>query len=116
MFIILYNTGLRSLDDSTATRVYQAVRVLRLVRFTSLLRRLYATAAVAQQSILPGLHVRPDAAQHWVTSDQWAGHDVLSPQLELLIRERPYLISCFQLQFDEAIGTLETVGRNQGGG
>ncbi len=58
VFIILYDAGDKGLDDSVATKVYQAVRVLRLIRFTSLLRRLYATAAAAQSSILPGLHVR----------------------------------------------------------
>lgn len=58
VFIILYERGAKGLEDTTATKVYQAVRVLRLVRFTSLLKRLYATAAAAQSSILPGLHVR----------------------------------------------------------
>lgn len=57
-FIIAYHSGASYLDDSVATKVYQAVRVLRLVRFTSLLRRLYATAAVAQQFVFPGLRVR----------------------------------------------------------
>ena len=57
VFIIMYDAGNKGLEDSVATKVYQAVRVLRLIRFTSLLRRLYATAAAAQSSILPGLHV-----------------------------------------------------------
>lgn len=57
VFIISYDAGNKGLEDSVATKVYQAVRVLRLIRFTSLLRRLYATAAAAQSSILPGLHV-----------------------------------------------------------
>lgn len=63
IFIALYQSGNKSLDNGVATKVYQAVRVLRLIRFTSLLRRLYATAAVAQSTIMPGLHVSNALAQ-----------------------------------------------------
>ena len=44
-------------SDITAT--YQIVRILRLLRFFSLLRRLYATAIATSAFVLPGLSVGP---------------------------------------------------------
>ena len=44
---------------SAAVTSYQIIRVLRLVRFMSLLRRLYATALAASTALVPGLNVSP---------------------------------------------------------
>ena len=45
--------------ESSVTAAYQIVRVLRLLRFFSLLRRLYATAIATSAFVLPGLSVSP---------------------------------------------------------
>ena len=43
--------------SSSITAAYQIVRVLRLLRFFSLLRRLYSTALATSSFVLPGVSV-----------------------------------------------------------
>lgn len=101
VFIILYDSGSTSLSDSVATKVYQAVRVIRLVRFTSLLRRLYATAAVAQSSLLPGVHVsHPTISWHLPDTStllsgfdfQWNPKQIDRPVLTVALQENKRFI------------------------
>lgn len=55
ILLIIYQSG-GNLESSVVTS-YQIIRVLRLVRFMSLLKRLYATAVAASSAMLPGLNV-----------------------------------------------------------
>lgn len=58
--IILWDKGI-SIHGPAAT-VYQIIRIFRLIRFASLMRRLYATATAAGGSILPAFTVKPHYA------------------------------------------------------
>lgn len=55
ILLIIFQSG-GNLQSSVVTS-YQIIRVLRLVRFMSLLKRLYATAVAASSAMLPGLNV-----------------------------------------------------------
>ncbi len=58
--IILWDKGINV--HGTAATVYQIIRIFRMVRFASLMRRLYATATAAGGSILPASSVKPHYA------------------------------------------------------
>lgn len=55
VLLIIYQSG--SQLQSAVVTSYQIIRVLRLIRFMSLLKRLYATAVAASSAMLPGLNV-----------------------------------------------------------
>ena len=57
MLNLVVNAGVTL--NSSVTAAYQIVRVLRLLRFFSLLRRLYSTALATSAFVLPGVSVRP---------------------------------------------------------
>ncbi|CAL8463823.1 g3357 [Coccomyxa elongata] len=58
--IILWDNGINV--HGTAATVYQIIRIFRMVRFASLMRRLYATATAAGGTILPAFSVKPHYA------------------------------------------------------
>lgn len=60
VLIILDARGL-NLNNSVTT-LYQFIRILRILRFVSLMQRLYATAVAAGGTILPALNLKPQYA------------------------------------------------------
>lgn len=59
--IIVTQSGV-NLTGSSVTTVYQIIRILRMIRFVSLMNRLYAAAIAAGGAILPALNLSPSYA------------------------------------------------------
>ena len=55
-------SGAADLSGSSVTTVYQIIRILRMIRFASLMNRLYAAAIAAGGAILPALNLSPSYA------------------------------------------------------
>ena len=60
--IIISQTGKVNLNGSSVTTLYQIIRILRMVRFISLMNRLYAAAIAAGGAIFPALNLSPQYA------------------------------------------------------
>lgn len=58
--IILWDCGVNI--SGPVSTVYQIIRILRIIRFVSLMNRLYATAIAAGGAIFPALNVKPQYA------------------------------------------------------
>ena len=62
VLIGIFQTGSANLSGSEVTTVYQIIRILRMIRFASLMNRLYAAAIAAGGAILPALNLSPQYA------------------------------------------------------
>ena len=59
--IIITVSGV-DLSGSSVTTIYQVIRILRMIRFVSLMNRLYAAAIAAGGAIFPALNLSPQYA------------------------------------------------------
>ena len=59
VLIGISQSGAADLSGSSVTTVYQIIRILRMIRFASLMNRLYAAAIAAGGAILPALNLSP---------------------------------------------------------
>jgi hypothetical protein len=59
--LIILNAAHVNLNSSITT-VYQIIRILRIIRFVSLMNRLYATAIAAGGAIFPAINIKPQYA------------------------------------------------------
>ncbi len=60
--IIVTVSGRVDLSGSSVTTIYQIIRILRMIRFVSLMNRLYAAAIAAGGAIFPALNLSPQYA------------------------------------------------------
>lgn len=75
-------------------QIYQIIRILRMIRFASLMNRLYATAVAVGGSVIPGGAVKPQYA--FFINLIYGGLAILSFLSCLLCAPPPQYIACMQ--------------------